>query len=315
MVGSALKKFAKENGLQVASGVVYGEYRGYAMTMCEGSGWKRLDFSTRFYDISAQKNLEEKLTEVDLKRTYRIQSLDVGGRGAAFVFTDTVGTMKKIQAFLDWVVPVLEESGAAKADICVECGGKLVYDSTWLLVGECAHHMHEGCRDKVKREMEAEEQIRKEEGEGSHLTGFLGAMAGGLIGAAVWAVVLLLGYVASIVGLLIGFLAEKGYNLAKGKQDKSKIAVLVIVIVLAVLIGTVAADAISLAQMIGSGELYEYTYGDIPLLILFLALNDAEYLMATLGNVGMGLLFAALGVWGLLRKAKKEVTGVRVIDL
>ena len=86
-------------------------------------------------------------------------------------------------------------------------------------------------------------------------------------------------------------------------------------IVLGVLVGTLAADAISLAQMIGSGELYEYTYGDIPLLILFLALNDAEYLMATLSNVGMGLLFAALGVFGLLRKTKKEVAGIRVIDL
>ena len=147
------------------------------------------------------------------------------------------------------------------------------------------------------------------------MTGFLGALAGGLIGAVVWAVVLLLGYVASLVGLLIGFLAEKGYNLAKGKQDKGKIAVLVIVVILAVIVGTFAADAISLAQMIGSGELYEYTYSDIPLLILFLAMNDVEYLMATLGNCGMGLLFAAIGVFGLLRKAKKEVTGVRVIDL
>jgi len=315
MIGNALKKFAKENGMQVASGVAYGEYRGFAMTMCEGGDWKRLDFSTRFYDVSAQKSLEEKLAEVDLKRTYRVQALDVDGRNISFVFHDTVGTMKKIEAFLDWFLPVLEESGAAKADTCVECGQKLTYDSTWLLVGNTAHHMHEGCRDKVKRELEADEQLRKEESEGSHLTGFLGALAGGLIGAVVWAVVLLLGYVASIVGLLIGFLAEKGYNLAKGKQDKGKIAVLVIVVILAVIVGTFAADAISLAQMIGSGELYEYTYSDIPLLILFLAMNDVEYLMATLGSCGMGLLFAAIGVFGLLRKAKKEVTGIRVVDL
>lgn len=314
MVGSALKKFANENGMRVASGVAYGEYRGYTMTMCEGGGWKRVDFSTRFYDVSAQKNLEEKLAEVDLKRTYRVQALDVSNRGLSVVFTDNPGTMKKILAFLDWVLPLLEASGAAKADTCVECGQKLTYDSTWLLVGETAHHMHESCRDKVKRELEADEQIRKEEGEGSHLTGFLGALAGGLIGAVVWAVVLLLGYVASIVGLLIGFLAEKGYNLAKGKQDKGKIAVLVIVIVLSVLIGSFAADGLSLAQMVSSGEL-DYTYGEIPMLILFLTLNNVEYMSATLSNCGLGLLFAAIGVFGLLRKAKKEVTGVRVVEL
>lgn len=315
MVGSALKKMANENGMQVAHGVAYGAYRGFALTMKEGGGWKALEFATRIPEPSARDSLERKLNEVDMKRTYRVQSLEIGQRSIAIVFLDNPGTMKKIYAFLDWFIPLLEECGATKADICNECGYQAQGGDCWVLIDGVAHHMHEGCRDKVKRELEADEQLRKEESEGSHLTGFLGALAGGLIGAVVWAVVLLLGYVASLVGLLIGFLAEKGYNLAKGKQDKGKIAVLVIVIVLAVLIGTVAADAISLAQMIGSGELYEYTYGDIPLLILFLALNDAEYLMATLGNVGMGLLFAALGVWGLLRKAKKEVTGVRVIDL
>ena len=77
----------------------------------------------------------------------------------------------------------------------------------------------------------------------------------------------------------------------------------------------VAADAISLAQMIASGELYEFTYGEIPMLILFLMMNDVEYMMATVSNCGMGLLFAALGVFGILRKAKKEVSGIRVIDL
>lgn len=315
MIGSALKKMANENGMQVAHGVAYGAYRGFALTMKEGGGWKALEFATRIPEPSAQDSLERKLNEVDMKRTYRVQSLEIGQRSIAIVFLDNPGTMKKIYAFLDWFIPLLEECGATKADICNECGYQTQGGDCWVLIDGVAHHMHEACRDKVKRELAEEEQIRKEEGEGSHLTGFLGAMAGGLIGAAVWAVVLLLGYVASIVGLLIGFLAEKGYNLAKGKQDKSKIAVLVIVIVLAVLIGTVAADAISLAQMIGSGELYEYTYGDIPLLILFLALNDAEYLMATLGNVGMGLLFAGLGVFGLLRKAKKEVTGIRVVEL
>lgn len=309
MVGSALKKMAKENGMTVAHGVAYGNYRGYAMSMYEGSGWKRLEFATRFSDLGG------KLGEVDLKRTYRIEQLLISERGVTVEFFDNPGTMKKIYAFLDWFIPVLDACGASRVDQCVECGAEIVDGGCWVLIDGVAYHMHTACKEKVKRELAAEEQERCQEDSGSHLTGALGAIGGALIGAAVWAGVLLLGYIASIVGLLIGFLAEKGYNLARGKQDKGKIAVLIIAIVLGVLVGTLAADAISLAQMIGSGELYEYTYGDIPLLILFLALNDAEYLMATLSNVGMGLLFAALGVFGLLRKTKKEVAGIRVIDL
>ena len=315
MVASALKKMAKENGMQVAHGVAYGTYRGFALTMNEGNGWKALEFATRFPDPAKQDALERKLNAVDLKRTYRVQSLVIGQRSIAIEFFDNPGTMKKIHAFLDWFMPMLEESGAVKTDICNECGCQILDDGSWVLIDGVAHHMHNACKEKVKQELEAEAQELREEMTGSHLTGALGAIGGALIGAVVWALVLLMGYVASVVGLLIGFLAEKGYNLAKGKQDKGKIAVLVIAIVLGVLVGTLAADGISLAQMIASGELYEYSYGDIPMLILFLLLNDAEYLIATVYDSGMGLLFAGLGVFGLLRKAKKAVSGLRVIEL
>ena len=315
MIGSGLKKLAKENGMTVAHGVAYGSYQGFALTMSEGNGWKALEFATRFPNPADEDALKYKLNAVDLKRTYRVRDLVIGQRSVAIVFLDNPGTMKKILAFLEWFMPLLEESGATKVNICNECGLETVSNDCWVLIDGVAHHMHTACKEKVKGELNAENQERIEENGGSYLTGFLGALGGALIGAIVWAVVLLLGYVASLVGLLIGFLAEKGYNLAKGKQDKGKIAILVIVIVLAVLLGTVAADAISLAQMINSGELYEYTYGDIPLLILFLLLNDVEYLMVTVKNCGMGLIFAALGVFGLLRNAKKEVAGIRVIDL
>lgn len=315
MIGSALKKMAKENGMQIARGVAYGAYKGYALTMCEGSGWKRLDFSTRFYDVAAQNALENKLNQVDLKRTYRVQSLEITGRSICIVFLDNPGTMKKIQAFLDWFMPLLEESGASKVSICNECGCETMGDDSWVLIDGVAHHMHTACKEKVKRELEAEENLRKEEDTGSYLSGALGAIAGAVVGAIVWAVVLLLGYVASVVGLLIGFLAEKGYSLLKGKQGKGKIAILIVAIILGVVLGTLAADVIDLARAISSGELYDFTYGEIPSIIAFLLAEDAEYRTAVLSNCGMGLLFAALGVFGLLRKAKNEVTGIRVIDL
>ena len=77
MIGSALKKMAKENGMQIARGVAYGAYKGYALTMCEGSGWKRLDFSTRFYDVAAQNALENKLNQVDLNLEQMIRILNL----------------------------------------------------------------------------------------------------------------------------------------------------------------------------------------------------------------------------------------------
>ena len=44
MIGSALKKFAQQNGLTVDKGIAYGSLNGIAVTLCEGSGWKQMTY-------------------------------------------------------------------------------------------------------------------------------------------------------------------------------------------------------------------------------------------------------------------------------
>lgn len=315
MIGSGLKKLANQHGMTVGSGVAYGSLMGYASTLSEGSGWKRIDVATRFTEHAQQEAFLSALNAVDIKREYRVQSMQVGQRMINVVFADTVGTMGKIEAFVAWFYPLLDQFGALKADICLECGMQITAGG-WYMVDGVVYHMHETCAERVGRDLETDAQKRKEEDTGSYGKGFLGAMLGALVGSAVWAVVLYLGYVASLVGLLIGWLAEKGYTLMKGKQGKGKIIILIVAIIFGVLIGTLLPDVVMLVQMIGAGELPpEITYGDIPALIVFLMAEDAEYLTATLSNAGMGLLFAALGVFALLRKTKQEVSDITIKKL
>ena len=142
MIGSGLKKLAAEKGMTVAHGVAYGAYQGFALTMSEGNGWKALEFATRFSEPAAADALERKLNEVDMKRTYRVRDLVIGQRSIAVVFLDNPGTMKKIRAFLDWFMPLLEESGATKVNVCNECGCDTLGDDSWVLIDGVAHHMH-----------------------------------------------------------------------------------------------------------------------------------------------------------------------------
>lgn len=313
MIGSGLKKFAVENGLQVSHGVAYGSLRGYASTLSEGSGYKQIIISTKFSDPVKQQELQAVLNQKNITKEYRLQSLLFAPNGIRIVFADTVGTMKKIAAFVDWFYPLLPEYGASNADFCSECGGQLT-GGAWKMVNGIAFHMHESCAQHLRNEIAAENETRKQEAEGSYGMGLLGALLGSAIGAIVWAFVLLAGYVASLVGLLIGFLAEKGYTLLKGKQGKGKIAILIIAIILGVVLGTFAADAITLVQMINNQEL-DIAYGDIPAMILLVFSNDAQYRSGTLSNILIGLLFAGLGVFALLRKTGKEVADTKFIDL
>ncbi len=313
MVGSAFKKLAAENGMKVAKGVAYGSLRGYAATLSEGSGYKQIVFTTKFTDLAGKGKLLDLVNSLNLKKEYRVMDLKLAPNGVLVVFHDTVGTMKRVNAFLDWFLPLLEEHSAAKANICTECGCELA-DGKWVLVNGIAYHLHDSCAQKAQREVEAD-NAQRAEAEGSYLMGTLGAFLGASLGAVAWGLVLYLGYVASLVGLVIGFLAEKGYNLLKGKQGKAKVLILILAVIFGVLLGTLAADAIALMEMIGSGELTGLAAADIPAFIVYLFLDNPEYRSATISNIGMGLLFAALGVFALLRNTGKAVADSKYIEL
>ena len=156
-------------------------------------------------------------------------------------------------------------------------------------------------------------EIRKE---GSYVRGLVGALLGALVGAIAWCLVMQLGIIASLVGFVIGWLAEKGYTLLKGKVGKGKVVILILAVIFGVLAGTFAAHCVdwykAIAEYAGNavavmGE-HEIpvTYSDIPELVFFFLANDSEYLAGTLKDVGLGLLFAFMGVFGILKNAGKQ---------
>lgn len=314
MIGSGLKKLAKENGMTVAHGVAYGSLGGYAATLSEGQGYKKIVFTTLFSDPAAQAAMMNYVGSKDVQKEFRVRNLGIGPRAVQVEFLDNPGTMKKIRLFLDWFLPLLRHYGASGVMVCPECGYS-IENGHWAMVNGIAYHFHENCAQKVRQEIGEDNNRRKKEDRGTYLTGFLGAVGGSVLGAVLWAFVMSLGYIASLVGLAMGWFAEKGYNLLKGKQGKGKVPILIFAIVIGVLLGTLAAEAITVFGMIQSGELAGLAIADIPLLIALVFADDPEYRRGVISNVVMGLLFAALGVYALLRKAGKEVSGVRYIDL
>ena len=314
MIGSGLKKLAKQHNMNVDAGVAYGSLKGYATTLFEGSGYKQINISTGFAEVGQKEMLLEATDKVDMKKEYRVQQLVISAVGISVVFHDTVGTMKKIEAFIDWFYPLLAENGAQGADICRECGSS-VTAGQWYLLNGFAHYLHDSCAQKLTEQIADDNKERKESDNGSYVQGAIGALLGALLGAVVWGVVLYLGYVASLVGLLIGWLANKGYDLLHGRQGKGKVVILIIAVILGVLIGTFAPDVVVLGQMVNAGELPGLTYADIPYMIATVLAEDSEYAGAMTSNIVMGLLFAALGVFGLLRKTNQEVSDTKIKKL
>ena len=170
---------------------------------------------------------------------------------------------------------------------------------------------------KTKREVHKVENHPVEvKAEGSYVRGFIGALLGALIGAALWCVIMQFGFISGLVGFVIGWLAEKGYTLLKGKVGKGKVVILIVCIVIGVLVGIFASDYIDWYMSIAEyypdacitidGQEILVDYSDIPRLIVYYLSVDAEYMGAVVKNVAMGLLFAGLGVFSILRNAGKQ---------
>lgn len=317
MVASGLKKYAQENGLKVAKGVAYGNFRGYAVTMEDGNGIKQVIIATKFTQAGADDALLAEVNAANVQRTYRVQQLNIAPANIQIIFADTVGTMGKIKEFMDWFVPLLDKYGANRWNICAECGAE-VASGRWILISGVAYYMHDSCANSVKMQIQSSEQMQREQDTGSYASGAVGAFLGALLGAVVWAVVLCIGFVASIVGLLIGWLSNKGYDLLKGKQGKGKIVVLILAVIVGVVAGTALGYGASLWMEINASLAEEglsaMPFGEyIGWLGVFL--QEGELIGYMVKDVLIGLLFAGLGVFAMLKKTSAEVSGTKIVDL
>lgn len=152
----------------------------------------------------------------------------------------------------------------------------------------------------------AEQPVEKK---GSIITGIVGAFAGALIGAAVWAAVgIFLDLITGIVGFLIGFLAAKGYDLLKGRQGWIKLVCVIIAVIIGVVVGTGAIYTWVLnenynEQLAALTELERRFYEVMTKEEFFKdnLTNNPEFMKEVYKNLGLGLLFAALGCIDLFR--------------
>ena len=152
------------------------------------------------------------------------------------------------------------------------------------------------------------------EKKGSVITGFIGALLGAAIGAVAWAAVGMMGYIASIIGFVIAFLADKGYDLFKGRQGTVKMVILIICVVLAVAAGTLGTAVWQIhneyTEQINAltdleKKMYEImTEGEFMKEILM----DSEVQTSLIKDSALGLVFGILGSFGLISAAKTGKT-------
>ena len=155
MVFYGLRKFARELGLEVQSGVVCGIYERYAVSMWEGNGYKTFSISAKFEEELCNKmEIELMDLEGNYRRVVYIRFIE-GVLEARFI--DNPGTMKQFRNCFFDVLSVLDEYEIPDADICPKCGLPMYGQGVWSLFhlfGEkfCLY-AHEHCAAAMEREV------------------------------------------------------------------------------------------------------------------------------------------------------------------
>ena len=300
MVGVGLRKYSEEIGLKVIDGSVCGNYKGFFVRMDDLAGFKRIE-------IKLNPLNEEQLIKLDNfintnKAQYRISSYSVLPTGVLFYINDTVGTMKVIQAFLPAVIENLISCEAEPLAVCGVCNERVDRPVSFYLKGDTTIIGHKECLDKpVEKSVEEKiDEITK-----SYGLGYLGAFLGMVVGIIPWVLISLAGFVAAIGGLILSIAVKFGYEKLGGKVGKPKIVALIVFSVVGVILATVASWTIGVYnEWNAAGE--ALTLLDALFGVIYFAISP-EGIVPVASDIGLGLLFAALGSFRFISQEYKDI--------
>ena len=305
MIGIPFQQVANQYNLKTAQGVAYGLIGGYAVTFLDGLACHRIMITTRFATPSQKDNLMDIINAQDLKGLYNVRKLQVAKKVIHIAFKGIPETMDKIPAFIDWFFPLLEQNGASKANLCIQCQ-EIIDDAEakWVLRdGAVAFRMHETCAQELRESIKTDCATK----EGSVKKGIAGAVLGALGGALVWATAQYINFYAPVAGIVIGWLAVFMYGKLGGKRSFARYP--------AVIASTLAG--IALGVFLGElPDLLLLGAGWNALGVFFQAMEENYAFMSGIwSNLSMGMVFAGTGIYLSLRSDARKNTEYTVTDL
>lgn len=303
MIGKVLKKFASQNNLTVAHGVVYGSYQGYLVTMSEDSSAniKYLAVAVRPENEEQATALREFLEKEEWKKLYRLTAAEYKNAYIRLTFGGAYGLAKKMTEFAALLTLKLAELSVPAMQRCSYCGEE--YNGSMpatVLANGVALYMHDSCVERINTE--AEQMHEESKKGGSFALGTVGALLGAIVGAIPWAIAYYFGWFVGIFGFLIGFASQKGYELFHGKKTRLKALVILVFTVFGVIFANVAAVVLSLYL---DPEITLTLPQCVELFRVVCETND-EAMRSVIADIVLGLVFAMIGIYSVIRDVFRD---------
>lgn len=281
-----LAEFYSGYGMTVNGQKAYGIIEGYEVNSFVSGV---LNFHFSFYANDEQKrNMENDLRNATIKFCqFRFTPY-----GLSFIFNDMTfgGFIKRGNSLMQTITGIISSNGGLGSEYCPVCGNPLTDNKRSCDIDGFTISLDEGCVSNINAVIDAENKDFAA-APNNYLRGFLGALIGGLAGAAVAVILYVIGFYSSISAVVSVVLGTMLYRKFKGKPNAMMLVIValttVIFMALSVFLIYFAAAAISAAQAgseMSAMEAFIYVMGDKEIATMFYT------------DLGMVLLFSAIGI-------------------
>lgn len=279
-----LKNYAENKGWTFNKSIACGEERGYLFTVIQRRKYKEFIVPLLHITDTEQERVKNFLNEQKTELKLRESGFD---NSVLFIHVKEVFSLMtedEINSLLSILTNFFITNNIGTHRYCVFCGLENPDDQCSL--NKIQFHTHSYC---YKYHLRNKKKKKKDFARRNYFLGTIGALLGGLVGAIPWFIVSYFGFFASIFGYLIGIASLKGYKILGGKYGfKTRWIILV-----CVLFSVVFAEFMSYLILLGV-EGYDFSLLNLFDIILYNLFNF-------LFNIGVGILFAFLGIYRLFK--------------
>lgn len=330
MLDTSFRAIAAKHNLSIASGAAYGVVNGCFVTLSSGKEYQRISIyvgpqyapdpnGADSPTVSCAKQIIHTITTASgeennyalLLQHDSLPALVLNHAGSVVTvnFSADEAAIQGIERFIAEILPQI--AGITAPAHCILCGQPTNGEGCPVrLSGDTVVPMHAPCCEKAAESFNAPTDKSS-----NSALGIIGAVCGALIGAAVWAAIFQFGFITSIAGLLIGFLASCGYDLLKGRPGKAKLITVIVCCVIGVALGTLVGTLIPYYTAFGELGMstqarFEAISPSMPGWFTYMrgavSVEGAEFWKSLALNMGLGILFAGVGCLDLLRRSAED---------
>lgn len=211
---------------------------------------------------------------------------------------------EEVEELTSYIIKVLADNRIPGIVNCQLCNTSL-YGSDHSRIKVNNRHMkvHKACHEKLENDIEKSVKVR----DGNYVTGIVGAIVFGAIGTIPWIIISSAGWIVSILGLVIAYSANFGYNLFKGKKGKVKSVTLVIVIVSMVISASFVTQLYELFNYLGEQGIEDVSLIDGIKFIFAVLKEDSEFAASFIKNAILGVGFGLAGSWKVIMASENDV--------